>query len=110
MRLKARKRERERQRERERERERGRKKDRGKESEREGERWTLSGDLRRGTFVFTLHLFPHISVFLANAEIPFIDRNPSTVSARKSNIEKAVAFLVSDGVNLQSDPGKGWPF
>ena len=45
--------------------------------------------------------------YVANSEIPFIDRNPLSASARKGNIEKAIAFLNSDGVHLAGDPAKG---
>ena len=48
-----------------------------------------------------------MSLLIANAEIPFIDRNPLSASARRSNIEKAIAFLNSDGANLTGDPTKG---
>lgn len=46
-------------------------------------------------------------MLLANSEIPFIDRSPLSASTRKNNIEKAVAFLNSDGVHLAGDPAKG---
>ncbi|XP_019853697.1 PREDICTED: dixin-like [Amphimedon queenslandica] len=42
----------------------------------------------------------------ANSEIPFVDRNPLSASARRSNIEKAIAFLNSDGANLGTDSTK----
>jgi hypothetical protein len=39
----------------------------------------------------------------ANSEIPFIDRNPLSAAARRSNIEKAISFLNSDGANLSPE-------
>ena len=36
-----------------------------------------------------------------------MDRNPLSASARRSNIEKAIAFLNSDGANLGTDSTKG---
>lgn len=47
------------------------------------------------------------SPITANAQIPFINRKPSSSSVRKSNIEKAIAFLKSDGANFSGDPAKG---
>ena len=36
-----------------------------------------------------------------------MNRKPSSSSARKANIEKAIAFLKSDGANVTGDPAKG---
>ncbi len=49
----------------------------------------------------------HACFIPANAEIPFVNRKPSSSSARKTNIEKAIAFLKSDGANVTGDPAKG---
>ena len=48
-----------------------------------------------------------LSISAANAEIPFVDRAPSSHAARKANLQKAISFLTSDGVRLHGDPVKG---
>lgn len=44
---------------------------------------------------------------LAHIQLEGVDRNPTSLTSRKFNIDKAIDFLKLEGVVIQGDPTKG---